>query len=216
MGYNKERYHLLRDLGGFTSKEATRFASRSTANVKALIENNILHRLDMSEKVPKKLVYKMAKFFGFNVKDATRIKGFSIKNIAHAFSTRAVPAVGDLVVSRAKDGINILSAYEHGRYQQKKYLYEVEYFVDTGFNSTKKFVTVTSNKKLSKKQVFNHIVETQFPKHEEDYESIPMHNTIKITNAYYITASEQRKILNKRDEKQNEKQITTRNKSREK
>ncbi len=213
MAYNKDFYKQLKDIGGFTPKQANVLARRSWSTIKPLIENNILHRLDIGEKIPKSKYYSIANFFGFSVSDARRLRSFSAKNLLTSLTTKALPEVGKLVVAREKDGIKLVSAYSAGRYQQKNYLYEVTYYVDTGFTSTKKYVTVTSNNKLTKKQVYNHIVDTQFPKHEEEYESIPLHNTIEIVKAYYITANERKKIIAEKDAEYNEKKNRTRNKS---
>lgn len=214
MAFNKDRYEILRRLGGYSAKEANVFARRSAKKVKELVEHGILKRLDSSEKISKELRYAMARYFGFSSKDSSRLRGFSTKNVLNAVVNKALPNVGDMVIQRAKDGIKYISAYGADRYQHKKYLYEVEYFVDTGFVSTKKFVTVTSNNKLSKKQIYNHIVNTQFPKHEEEYESVPLPNTIRIVKAYYITAEEKRKITAKRDAEYSAKKNTSHNRSR--
>lgn len=213
MAFNKDRYKQLKELGGFTAKEANIFARKSQKKVNDLIGTNILHMLEKGEKITKKKAYEYARFFGFNSKDAGRLRGFSAKNLYTSIITHTLPNVGDLVVSRDKDGIKFLSAYSAGRYQQKNYLYEVQYYVDTGFTSTKKYVTVTSNKKLSKKEVYNHIVDTQFPKHEEEYESVPLPNTIEIVKAYYITANERKKIIAEKDAEYNAKKTGTRSKS---
>lgn len=213
MAFNKDRYKLLKELGGYSAKEANIFARRSEEKVKALIEHNILHRLDMGEKLAKKDRYKISRYFGFSSKESTRLSGFSIKNLFTALKDHALPTVGNLIVSRPKDGIEMTSAFSAGMYQQKNYMYKVEYYVDTGFTSHKKFVTVTSNKKLTNKQVYNHIVNTQFPKHEEEYEAVPLPNTIKITQAYYMTTKERKQMLLQRDADFNAKKDSTRNRT---
>lgn len=216
MAFNKEYYRILRELGGYSAKEANIFARRSAKKVKEIVEHGILRRLGSGEKISKVLKYAMSRYFGFSSKDANRIKGFSKENVINTLATKVLPNVGDMVIKRVKDGIKYYSAYDANLYQHKKYMYEVEYYVDTGFVSTKKFVRVTSNEKLSKKQIYNHIVNTQFPKHEEEYESVPLPNTIRVTKAYYITADEKKKITAQRDADYSAKKNTSHNRPRKK
>jgi len=200
MAYSKEKYKQLRELGGYSAKDANKYAYRSQANVKKLIESNILKRLDMGEKLKPSAKYHLAKFLGFKTDEATRLRGFSVKNFATAIRDHALPQIGNLTVSREKDGIKLISAYAKGMYQHKKYLYKVEYDVDIGFKTSKRYITVTSNDKLTNKQIKSHIINKIFPKHDEDYDSKPIKNSIRVQSAYYITSSEQRKLLKQRDD----------------
>lgn len=213
MAYSAERYELLTRLGGFTAKEANTFARRSDKNVAILIQDKILTRLENGEKFTEKAKYAISRFFGATSKEAGLMRKYGVESFYNSLIQHALPKVLDLAQDRILD-IPLLSAYSAGRYQQKAYLYEVEYYVDTGFASTKKFVTVTSNKKLTKNQIHEFIIDTQFPKHEEEYESVPLPNTIKVVKAYYITANERKKILAKRDADINARKKTTHNKSR--
>jgi hypothetical protein len=214
MAYSKSNYKLLKEIGKFTAKVANVLSRRSDINVLFQIEDNVLRLLEDGYKFSSKDKYKILRLFGYSSKDSQVFRAFGKQNFYNILLQKAVPKAYDLAQDRIID-IKLLSAFSAGRYQQKKYLYEVEYYVDTGFVSTRKYVTVTSNNKLTKQQVHNHIVDTQFPKHEDDYESVPIESTIKIMKAYYITADEKKKITAKRDADYDAKKNTSHNKSRQ-
>jgi hypothetical protein len=205
----KEKYNLLR-LAGYSSKDASNFRSLSAEKVKTLAKDKILVRLDSGEHLNRKEIRQYAKkIFDFTAKEADRVRSFSMENVKAAFGTHALPELGELVLKRAKDDIHYKKALVYdvllgkARYNNNIYIYKVEYRVksEVEFFRDKKYVSVYSQKKLSKKQVIEKVLTEIFPRHDEDYGTSPDPTSLKVIDAYYMTNADYKKLEKQRSDK---------------
>lgn len=208
MSYDKEKYKILKQFG-YSAKEADVFARTGKTKFKTLVEDKIMSAIDSGEKLPQKFKRDAARFFGFLPKEADRMRNFTNKNLLETIQTKALPEVKELYAARSKNDIKFVKAISKNillhdaRYAGNKitYIYRVKYTVmsEVVFFRDTKYVTISSDHKLSKKEVFQKVLDVSFAGYDETYNTVPDPTSLEIVEAYYMTNSQYKELEKKRE-----------------
>lgn len=138
----KARYEKLRS-AGISSKEANKLKYRSDSNVNKAVKEYQREVKRQETNAQRRANYAALRLTGYSPQQANKLKSVSLKNLDNL--------VRDFKYEKPNETIkNYLS----------KYTYMISYQTkDKEKNITEKFIHITSNKKLSRAEVWEEIIE---------------------------------------------------------